>query len=72
MHPLKNFVSYSLAHVANGCVSVTACETKAGTDESVKKARDWIAKNDPTINVGAIGIGGTGRLSSEIARSPRR
>jgi hypothetical protein len=56
MRPIKGFVSYTLAHVTDGCVSVTVCETKAGADESIQKARDWIAKNVPTISVGAMSV----------------
>ena len=56
MRPIKGFVSYTLAHAADGCVSVTVCETKAGADESVQKARDWIAKNVPAISVGTMSV----------------
>ena len=61
LRPVKGFVSYTLAHTQEGCVSVTVCETKAGTDESLQKARDWIAKNAaetgasaPTVAEGAV------------------
>ena len=53
LRPVKGFVSYTLAHTHEGCVSVTVCETKAGTDESLQKARDWIAKNAAETGVGA-------------------
>jgi hypothetical protein len=36
---------------ADGGASVTVCEDKAGTDESMQIARDWIAKN--ASNLGA-------------------
>ena len=51
MRPVKGFVSYTLARSGDGGFSVTICQDKAGTDESVKAARDWIAKN--AGNVGA-------------------
>jgi len=35
----------------NGGFTVTVCEDKAGTEESTRAARDWIAKN--ASNVGA-------------------
>jgi hypothetical protein len=37
---LKGFVSYSLIRTADGGASVTVCEDKAGTDESLQVARD--------------------------------
>ncbi|MEM5387800.1 hypothetical protein VSR68_30000 [Paraburkholderia phymatum] len=36
-----------------GGFSVTVCEDKAGTDESVQKAMDWIAKNAGNMGVAA-------------------
>jgi hypothetical protein len=58
---VKGFVSYSLARTANGGFSVTVCRDKAGTDESVRVARDWIAKNAgktgaaaPTVSEGTV------------------
>ena len=51
MRPIKGFVSYTLARNGDGGFSVTVCKDKAGIDESVAKARDWIAKN--AANTGA-------------------
>lgn len=45
MRPIRGFASYHLIRTADGGTSVTVCETKAGTDESVQKAREWIASN---------------------------
>ena len=45
MRPIKGFVSYSLVRTSKGGFSVTVCQDKAGTDESIRAARDWIAKN---------------------------
>ena len=45
IRPVKGFVSYSLVRTASGGFSVTVCQDKAGTDESVRAARDWIKKN---------------------------
>lgn len=45
IRPVKGFVSYSLIRTADGGVSVTVCQDKAGTDESSQIARDWIGKN---------------------------
>jgi len=49
---VKGFVSYTLARSGDGGFSVTVCQDKAGIDESVQKARDWIAKN--AGNTGAV------------------
>ena len=43
MMPIRGFVSYSLVRTARGGFSVTICQDKAGTDESVRVAREWIA-----------------------------
>jgi hypothetical protein len=48
---VKGFVSYSLIRTDDGGISVTVCQDKAGTDESVQKAKDWIGKN--ASNIGA-------------------
>jgi hypothetical protein len=45
IRPVKGFVSYSLIRTARGGLSITICDDKAGTDESTRAARDWIAKN---------------------------
>ena len=45
IRPVKGIVSYSLVRTASGGFSVTVCQDKAGTDESLRVARDWIAKN---------------------------
>lgn len=45
IRPVKGFVSYTLARSGDGGFSVTVCQDKAGIDESVQRARDWIAKN---------------------------
>jgi len=53
MRSIKGFVSYTIAHTSDGCVSVTVCGDKSGADESVHKARDWVAKNAANTGVGA-------------------
>jgi len=61
IRPVKGFVSYSLIRTADGGVSVTVCEDKAGTDQSSQIARDWIGKNasdlggsPPTVVEGSV------------------
>jgi hypothetical protein len=53
MRGVKGFIGYTLVHTGNSTVSVTTCKDKAGTDESIKVARDWIAKNAANTGVGA-------------------
>jgi hypothetical protein len=48
---VKGFVSYSLVRTGDGGISVTVCQDKAGTDESIQKAKEWIGQN--ASNVGA-------------------
>jgi len=53
MHPVKGFTSYTLLRTADGCISVTVCKDKAGTDESLRVAADWIKKNASNTGVSA-------------------
>ena len=61
IRPVNGFVSYSLIRTADGGASVTVCQDKAGTDESLRVAREWIAKNasntgasPPTVVEGSV------------------
>lgn len=45
MRSVKGFVSYTVASTDGGGISVTTCQDQAGIDESVKKAKDFIAKH---------------------------
>ena len=58
---VSGFQSYTLIHTENGGVTVTVCQDKAGTDESVQVARDWIQQNTlglsispPTVSEGSV------------------
>jgi hypothetical protein len=42
--------SYTLLRSDDGGMSVTVCKDKAGADESLKVARDWIQKNASNIH----------------------
>jgi restriction endonuclease Mrr len=57
MRSVKGFVGYTLARSGDGGFSVTVCQDKAGIDESVQKAKDWIAKN----------AGDTGATAPEVS-----
>jgi hypothetical protein len=58
---IKGFVSYSLVRTQDGAFSVSVFQDKAGADESVRVARDWISKNAssasapaPTVSEGTV------------------
>ena len=53
MRSVKGLVSYTLVRSEDGGFSVTVCNDKPGTDESLEKARDWIAKNAAGVGVAA-------------------
>lgn len=68
MRSVKGFESYTLARSSEseGGMSMTVCQDKAGTDESVRIAKDWLAKNaanismdPPRVTVGSIVIHAT-------------
>jgi hypothetical protein len=61
MRSIDGFVAYDLVRTANGGTSFTVCGDKAGADESVRRARQWIATNasdiranDPAVSEGPV------------------
>ena len=42
---VPGFVSYVAIRVGDGATTVTVCDGKEGTDESVKRAAAWVAEN---------------------------
>ena len=55
MRSVKGFESYTLARSSEGegGMSMTVCKDKAGTDESVRVAKDWLSKNAANISMDA-------------------
>ena len=58
---VTGFVSYSLVRTGEGGISVTVCQDKTGTDESLQVARNWIIENAadletsaPSVSEGAV------------------
>ncbi|MDQ3810741.1 MAG: hypothetical protein M3336_10670 [Chloroflexota bacterium] len=49
---VPGFISYHLIRTADGGVSITNCEDKAGTDESSRRAAEWIRQNLPGVTGG--------------------
>jgi hypothetical protein len=46
---VSGFVSYSLVRTADGGFSVSVFEERAGTEESSRRAADWIRQNAPQV-----------------------
>jgi hypothetical protein len=55
MRSVKGFESYTLArsNSGEGGMSMTVCQDKAGTEESIRVAKQWIANNAANIGVDA-------------------
>jgi hypothetical protein len=53
MRSVKGLVRYILVRSEDGGFSVTVCNDKPGTDESLERARDWIAKKAAGIGLAA-------------------
>ena len=53
---VQGFVSYTLVRTDDGGVTVTVCQDKAGTDESLNVARDWVAANASDVGVSAPAV----------------
>ena len=49
MGSIKGLVSYGIARTAGGGFTVTVCEDQAGIDESINRAKSWIATNAADI-----------------------
>lgn len=54
---VSGLVSYTATRTADGATTITVCQSKAGAEESMKVARDWIAKRGSSLGVGAPAIG---------------
>jgi hypothetical protein len=52
MRSIEGFVAYDLVRTDGGGSSFTVCQDKAGADESVRRAKQWIAANASDIRAG--------------------
>ena len=60
MTGVPGFVSYSALRSNGGGMTVTVCEDKAGTDESSRRAAEWVKENvNTTVTPPAITEGST-------------
>lgn len=46
---VPGFVSYTLIQSGDGGSTVTVCRDKTGTDESIERARNWIAEHGAAL-----------------------
>jgi restriction endonuclease Mrr len=53
---VTGFVAYSLIRTGEGGISVTVCQDKAGTDESLQVARNWIQENAADLDTAAPSV----------------
>lgn len=58
---VAGFHAYTLLRTDDGGVTVTVCQDKAGTDQSLQLARGWIAQNasdlgtsSPSVSEGSV------------------
>lgn len=49
LRKVPGLVSYTLVRSGDGGMSITVCRDKAGADESVKVAREWIKTNAANV-----------------------
>ena len=61
LRAVPGLASYTLLRTDKGGISITVCQDKAGADESVRIARDWVQKNasdtgakPPTVTEGSV------------------
>ena len=57
MQAITGFVSYAVIRTGEGGVTVTVCDDKASTDESVRVSREWVGRS----------AAGTGAAAPQVA-----
>ncbi|MCP2021505.1 hypothetical protein [Pseudomonas laurylsulfatiphila] len=50
LRTVPGLVSYTLLNTGDGGTSITVCKDKAGSDASLRVAREWIQKNTSHIH----------------------
>ena len=56
LRKVRGLVSYTLLRSGDGGMSVTVCKDKAGADQSLKLAREWINKNVSNVQAGSPAV----------------
>ena len=61
MRSIQGFIAYDLVRTDDGGASITVCRDQTGTDESARRAKEWIATNasdiqadEPTVSEGPV------------------
>jgi hypothetical protein len=47
MKGLPGFVAYYLVHEGDALATITICQDRAGAEESIQRAADWVKQNLP-------------------------
>jgi hypothetical protein len=50
IRPVTGLVAYTMIRTDDGGVTVTICQDKSGTDESIRVAREWIKENASNVS----------------------
>jgi len=66
MRSVPGLMTWGLMRTADGCTTFTLCKDKAGADQSVIAAREWVKQNASDINAPAPTIT-EGPVSMRIA-----
>ena len=59
---VPGFIAYYAVKTADGGATITICEDRAGTEESVRVAADWVRQNvqgaisPPEVTEGEVGL----------------
>lgn len=53
MGDVAGLVSYDIVQTQDGCITMTVCDDKKGTDRSLAVAKDWLKANAGETGVGA-------------------
>src|SRR4029078_4656649 len=58
MRSVQGLVSYTLVRTGDGGLSVTVCKDKAGTEASMRVAKEWIQKNAAALGSNPPAVAG--------------
>ena len=79
LRKVPGLLSYTLLRSGEGGMSVTVCKDKAGAEESLKVAREWIQKNasnihanPPVVTEGSVIVQIKERATAGLVGGPER
>ena len=70
LREVPGFVAYYATRAGDTVTSVTVCDSHAGTQESTRRAGEWVKTNVTGAAIGAPQIAETGRIGVEQEASP--